>query len=131
MRVFNRGRWLGVAILGWTLLAWGGRIGLLDRSDGWADWARIYGSIIVGVVVAVVLWLRPPSRIQLGGLYLFAAWTAVIWVRSMVVNWTGGGTFAFKLVHTALAVGFALLTWLAISFARRDLVSRPDQGGGK
>jgi hypothetical protein len=119
-----------VFILGWTLVAWGGRVGLLTSDDTWFDWLRIVGSVVIAVAVAVVLWLPASSKIVDISLYGFAAWTVALWSRSMVVNWSESGTLAFKLVHTGLALGFGVLVWRSISFARGDSISRPDQTHG-
>ena len=43
---------------------------------------------------------------------VFSIFAVVLWVRSLIVNWIGGGALQFKLVHTVLAVGFfALAVW--------------------
>lgn len=123
--------WLGIGVLGWTLLAWGGRVVLLSTGDDWSDLVRIGGSVVVGVVTALVIWFARSGRVIRPVVYLFAAWTVVIWGRSMWVNWSGGGTLPFKMVHTVLAVGFLALVYLTLSFARRHPVTGPDQGGGQ
>ncbi len=122
---------LGGAILAWTLIAWGGRVGLLAVGDDWSDRARIAGSVLVGLVATAALWLGASGRIARWVLYLFAIWTVVVWTRSMLVNWMGSGTIAFKLVHTVLALGFFGLAWWAVSFARGNLVSSPDETNGQ
>jgi hypothetical protein len=127
MKVLSNRRWLGAAILAWTLLAWGGRVTLLTVGDDWLDWVRIGGSVVVGVAVGLVLLLSPVGTQLKPWLYGFAGWTAVIWTRSMIVNWAGSGALGFKVVHTVLALGFALLIWWAVAFARGNLVSGPDQ----
>ena len=122
---FNR-RWLAAAILGWTSIAWGGRIMLLAVGDDWFDIFRIGGSFVIGVTTALALWI--PQRSSTSVLYGFSLWTALVWTRSMWVNWTDSGTLGFKLVHTVLAVGFFALAYAVWAVARRDSVSGPDQG---
>lgn len=123
-----RERALGASIVLWTAIAWGGRIGLLvGGEDLWA-WLRIGGSMLIGAAAAGSLlvprmraWRRPT-------LFLFSIWTVVLWSRSLIVNWVGSGSLAFKLVHTALAVGFfALALWAGYSAARGDAISGPDE----
>ncbi len=128
--MISRARWLAIAILAWTAITWGGRIGLLTQGDDWADVARIGGSLVVGLAAAGVLLF--PGR-WAGGrivLYLFSAWTTVVWARSLVVNWAGSGSLAFKLVHTVLGVGFFALAYWAWSLARRGAIAGPDQADG-
>lgn len=115
----------------WTLIAWGGRLTFLAVGDDWRDLARIGGSFLIGMITGMVL-LLPSLRIwAVPAIYVFSAWTTVIWIRSMIANWTESGALGLKLVHTALAIGFGLLVWWALAFARSDLVSRPDQAGGE
>ena len=114
----SRTRWFAVAILAWTAIAWGGRIGLLTSSDDWADISRIGGSILVGIAAAVVLLSGRSGRWAQAMLYVFLVWTTVIWARSLIVNWTGPGSLAFKLVHTLLGLGFFALAYGAWSLAR-------------
>lgn len=125
-----RTRWtLAATIVAWTLIAWGGRIGLLTGAEEWWSWLRIGGSLLIGVIAAASLvtpWLYPVMRPVL---YVLAAWSVVIWTRSLIVNWMGSGSLAFKLVHTVLAIGFYLIAWWAVTTAaRRDPVTRPDEG---
>lgn len=95
--------------------------------DDWFDWFRIGGSLVVGLSAAVSLWIPAPARIIKPVIYFFIGWTVFIWTRSMMVNWFGSGSIQFKLVHTILAIGFGFLVWWVLAFARRDLVSGPDQ----
>lgn len=109
----ERPRLLAAAILAWTVIAWGGRVGLLTSGDDWADITRIAGSIVVGVAAAVALYAGRPGRWMRATLYGFVIWTVAIWGRSLVVNWTGPGSLPFKLVHTVLALGFlSLSVWV-------------------
>ena len=108
---------LAISIAGWTLLAWGGRIGFLTSGEGVGAWLRIGGSLAIGLFTAAALVVP-----QLGGarkmtLIVFSIFTVVLWARSLVVSWAGDGSVPFKLVHTVLAMGFfALATW-ALSYA--------------
>jgi hypothetical protein len=98
--------WLAAGVLLWTGVAWGGRIGLLTDGDGWSDLLRIGGSLLLGMVTPIALAV-PSLRSRSAPLfYLFGIWTTGLWLRSMVVNWTGSGSLPFKLVHTILAAGF-------------------------
>jgi hypothetical protein len=110
--------WVAAGVLLWTLVAWGGRIGLLTDGDGWADLLRIGGSLLFGLATALALAV--PS-VRLRGVplfYFFCLWTAVLWGRGLVVNWSGTGSLPFKLVHTVLAIGFFILIVPVWGFAR-------------
>ncbi|CAN5855839.1 hypothetical protein BH23ACT4_BH23ACT4_03570 [soil metagenome] len=110
--------WLAAGVLLWTAVAWGGRIGLLTDGEGWTDLLRIGGSLLLGLVTAIALAvpsLRPRSTPLF---YLFAIWTAGLWVRSVVVTWTRSGSLPFRLVHTVLAAGFFGLAYLVWRLAR-------------
>jgi hypothetical protein len=110
--------WLAAGVLLWTGVAWGGRIGLLTDGDGWTDLLRIGGSLLIGVVTAIALAV-PSLRPRWTPLfYLFAIWTTGLWLRSMVVTWTGPGSLPFQLVHTILAAGFLGLAYLVWRVAR-------------
>jgi hypothetical protein len=108
---------LAVAIAVWTLAAWGGRIGLLAGGEGVGAWVRIGGSFVVGLFAAATLVIPQLQGARKPALIVFALFTVVLWVRSLIVNWAGDGTMPFKLVHTALAVGFFALAWWAMSLA--------------
>jgi hypothetical protein len=117
--------WLAAAVLLWTGVAWGGRIGLLTDGDGRSDLLRIGGSLLLGLATAIALAmpsLRPRSAPQL---YLFAVWTVGLWLRSLVVTWTGSGSLPFKLVHTILAIGFFILAYLVWKVARSRTGDEP------
>lgn len=107
---------LALLIAAWTLLSWGGRIRLLtgaEQADP-GNWIRIGGSLLVGALAAVALLLFPRSVGERWLLTLFAAWTTAIWVRSLVTVWLGEQSPAFKAVHTALALGYLVLAYLAV-----------------
>lgn len=123
---------LAVAVVVWTLVAWGGRIGLLTEGEATAwDWLRIGGSIVIGLAAGAVLYLSEPGTLRSVVLYVFGVWTVVIWGRSLVINWMGSGSLPFKLVHTALAIGFFLLAWLSVSAAGGDAIAGPDEADGQ
>lgn len=107
---------LAVAIAAWTLLTWGGRVRLLtDAEQGdLANWLRIGGSILVGALAVAVLLLAQGSGLERWMLTFFAAWSSVIWLRSLISVWAGSESMAFKLVHTVLAAGFFVLAYLAL-----------------
>lgn len=127
----RRRRALAVAILVWTLVAWGGRIGLLTGAEEWTSTLRIGGSLLIGVVTATVLIAPPLANVRRPVLYIFAIWTVVLWTRSLIVNWMGSGSLGFKLVHTILAVGFYLIAWWAVAAAARgNPIAHPDEGDG-
>lgn len=114
---------LAVAIAVWTLLTWGGRIRLLAEAEqDLSNWLRIGGSLVVGAAAVAVLLLAQGTALERWILALFAAWSTIIWLRSLVSVWTGDESTAFKAVHTVLAAGFLLLSaasirvgWLAPS----------------
>ena len=110
---------LAGAIVIWTLIAWGGRISLLVGSEDLWAWARIGGSIVLALIVGIGLVVAPSRGWTRWGLVVFSVWTALIWARSLVVNWLGSGSMPFKLVHSALAAGFFGLAWWAWSERRR------------
>jgi hypothetical protein len=127
----GRRRLLGVAILVWTLLAWGGRISLLTRGEDWADIGRIGVSLLLGITAAFVLLTEVRQR--WGSLILksFSIWTTVVWVRSLIVNWAGSESLAFKLVHSALAAGFLLLAYAARTRARAETDNTSEEARGR
>lgn len=108
--------WLAIGILGWTAVTWGGRIRLLtgaEQADP-SNWVRIGGSILIGLVAAAVLVLAAGGQVERWVLTVFAIWSTVIWLRSLVTVWAGDDSMAFKLVHTVLAIGYAVLSYLAL-----------------
>lgn len=111
--------WLAVGIAAWTALAWFGRIRLLtapEQTDP-AQWARIGGSILIGLVAAAVLVLVPERGLERWVLTGFAVWSTAIWLRSLVTVWSGDSSLPFQLVHTVLAAGFVALAVLAARIA--------------
>jgi hypothetical protein len=125
---------LAVAITVWTLAAWGGRIGLLTSGEGWGAWLRIGGSLLIGLFAAAALVVPQLEPVRKPALIVFAGFTVVLWVRSLIVNWLGSGSLPFKLVHTVLAIGFFALSWWAVSYATStggDSVSGPDEAHGQ
>lgn len=117
---------LGVAIAVWTLAAWGGRIGLLTSEEGLLAWVRVGGSLLVGLFAAATLLIPQLEGARRWALIVFSLFTVILWVRSLIVNWAGGGTLPFKLVHTVLAVGFFALALWAFAFATGSPSSDPE-----
>lgn len=106
---------LSVAIAAWTLLSWGGRIRLLtEMEQDLGNWLRIGGSLLVGAAAVAVLLLAEGSSLERWTLTVFAAWSTVLWLRSLTSVWTGDQSMAFKTVHTVLAAGFFFLSYQAI-----------------
>jgi len=103
---------LAISIAVWTLIAWGGRIGLLTSDEDVGAWFRIGGSLLIGLVAAATLVIPQLASARKPVLIVFSVFTVVLWVRSLIVNWAGDGSLPFKLVHTVLAAGFfALAVW--------------------
>lgn len=120
---------LAVAIAVWTLAAWGGRIGLLTGDEGGiGTWIRIGGSIAIGLFAAATLVVPQLEAARKPALIVFSIFTAVIWIRSMIANWTGSGSLPFKLVHTVLAIGFFALAGWAFIYAS---TGGADSSGGE
>lgn len=108
---------LAIAIAVWTLVAWGGRIGLLTSGEGVGAWLRIGGSLAVGMFAAAALVLPQLEPVRKPALIVFSLFSVVMWGRSLLVNWAGDGSLPFKLVHTVLALGFFVLAVWAYGFA--------------
>ena len=107
---------LAISIVAWTVIAWGGRVGLLTSDEGVGAWIRIGGSLLIGLFAASALVLPQLSAVRKPTLILFSIFTVALWVRSLLVNWGGDGSLPFKLVHTVLALGFfALATWAFVT----------------
>lgn len=117
---------LAIGIAVWTLVAWGGRIGLLTSGEGLGAWLRIGGSIVIGLFAAATLLVPQLEGARKPALIVFAVFTVVLWMRSLVVNWTGDGSMPFKIVHTVLAIGFFALAWWAVSFVTSDADAQPE-----
>jgi len=132
MAEVSRQQWyLAGAIPAWTLIAWGGRIGLLTGGESWSSTVRIGGSLLIGVATSLVLVIPKLNRAIVPVLYLFALWTVINWGRSLIVNWTGSGSIPFKMVHTILGVGFFVLAALAArTAARSNAIPGPDERDG-
>jgi hypothetical protein len=111
-RIDHLSTWvLPVALLAWTAISWGGRIGLLTDAEGAqvTTWLRVGGSLLVGLATAWSTWRRPAGHRIVAG--VFVGWTVLLWARALVVNWIDPPSLAFALVHTALAAVWFLLAW--------------------
>lgn len=117
---------LAIGIVAWTLVAWGGRIGLLSSGEDLGAWLRIGGSIAIGLFAAATLLVPQLEGARRPALIVFAVFTVVLWIRSLAVNWTGDGSMPFKIVHTVLAIGFFALAWWAVSFATSNTNAEPE-----
>lgn len=117
---------LAVAIAVWTLLAWGGRIGLLTSGEGVAAWLRIGGSLAIGLFTAATLVVPQLEASRKWALIVFSVFTVLVWARSLIVNWVGDGSLPFKLVHSVLALGFFALAWWAFTFANTPPAAEPE-----
>ena len=115
-----------MAIVVWTAIAWGGRIGLLIGDGSIWAWGRIGGSLLVALLAVLALLSPIGDRLAGALIALFVVWTVLLWTRSLAVNWAGSGSLAFKLVHTVLALGFFVLAWFvwgeSRALIRRDPV---------
>ena len=133
MRSLLGSRWaLAVAIVALTLIAWGGRIGLLTGAESRWSWLRIVGSLLFGLLAALSLVVPQMATSRRPLLLWWALWSVVIWARSVIVNWLGSGSLPFKLVHTVLAAGFFIVAWWAFTTATRgNAVAGPDEGHGE
>lgn len=108
--------WLALGILVWTAVTWGGRVRLLTGAEqgDLGTWLRVGGSIVVGVAAATVIAFASGGSLERWVLTLFALWSTVVWLRSLITVWLDDGSVPFKLVHTVLAAGFLLLAFLAV-----------------
>ena len=133
MRSLLGSRWaLALAILAMTLIAWGGRIGLMTGAEGWWSWARVGGSLGFGLLASASLLVPQMVSTRRVLLLAWAFWSIFIWARSLIVNWLGSGSVPFKLVHTVLALGFFLVAWWAFATATgRDPIPGPDERHGQ
>ena len=103
---------------GWTLIVWGGRIGLLtgaERVDP-ASWFRIGGSIAFGITLVflgLLMWrTESPSGWSEPASFANLIFNLAVWLPSAAGVVTGDATAAFKAVHVVLAVtSVALATW--------------------
>lgn len=106
---------LAIGIAAWTLLSWGGRIRLLTEAEqDVGNWLRIGGSLLIGAAAVAVLFIVDRTGWERWVLTVFAAWSTVIWLRSVVSVWSGDQSLPFKAVHTILALGFFFLSYQAI-----------------
>lgn len=111
-------RLLALAVLAWTAVSWGGRVGLLTTAEAGEPWTlvRVTGSLLVGVATAAVL-ARPPGW-EGPVLGLFVGWTVVVWTRALLLAWVDSASLGFSLVHTVLAVGWFALAALVLTRLR-------------
>jgi hypothetical protein len=101
------------AILFWGAVVWGGRIAIIfDSESDLGDRGRI--AVALAVSLAAFLALRASSfERPIVGLY--AAVTAYMWIRSLVVVLSDGRSAGFIAVHALLAaVSLGLAAWAAV-----------------
>lgn len=122
---------LAIAIGVWTLVAWGGRIGLLTSGEGLGAWLRIGGSLVIGIFATAALLVPNLEPARKPALVVFSVFTVLLWIRSLIVNWMGNGSMPFKLVHTVLALGFFALAWWALSYVTTASSDQPEAMAGQ
>lgn len=121
------------AILGWTAVAWGGRVAILvDTGAGMFDRVRVGVSVLAALAVAVALLTE---RLVGPATVAYATVTAVVWGRSLVVVLSDPtATTAFRVVHVVLVVvsfalaGAAVITGRAPAPRRRPRERAPLPG---
>jgi len=119
---------------GWTLLVWGGRIGLLtgaERVDP-ASWFRIGGSIAFGIALVflgVLMWRTDsPSGWSEPASFANLIFSLAVWLPSAARIVTGEARAGFKAVHVVLAVtSLALATGAVWAAGRPRSTERPRQ----
>ncbi len=112
-------------ILVWTLAIWVPRIWIQPITGG-GNAARLIGSLMLGLLAVVALvrqrrWSGPV-------LWVFAAWSVVLWGRTLWNYWTLDNTPELRVVHTLLAAGFFYLAWRAVTATGGHPISGPDEG---
>lgn len=110
-------RTLGITIIGWSLITWGGRIGLLTgaESDQIWTWVRIAGSLVTAFAAGIGLLMALGAVRVLVAVY--GALAVVVWGTSLVsVFGDAETTAAFKLVHSVLAVISLALALVAVKW---------------
>jgi len=112
-----------LALIGWTLVVWVGRIRNIVADDDLSGLGRAWrlGAagffVAMGLVVLLAWWRRSSqARVLLG---VLAAWTVGWWsVRGIGILLDPNHAAGFKVVHTILmivSIGLAMWAW-----ARRD-----------
>ncbi len=114
----------------WTLVIWSTRLRIAssDAATGWTDWARIVVSLVFGLMlVTLAINLRRGARNRWGAAAMigFALWMVVVWVPSLVGVLAGDQSSAFKLIHSALAMGSLAVGALIGGLARRETLFYP------
>lgn len=114
----------------WTLVVWATRLRIAssDAETSWTDWARILVSLIFGLILAALaISLRRGARNKWGAAAMigFALWMVIVWVPSLVGVLAGDQSSAFKLVHSALAMGSLAVGALIGGLARRESLFYP------
>lgn len=109
---------LAWAIGVWTAIAWGGRIAIVF-DIGSDPWERIRIGVAVLTAAAAVMalaagrWMKPV-------VLAYTATAIVVWVRSVVVVFSGERSPAFLAVHVALAAVSLLLAGVAAFIVWRE-----------
>lgn len=111
-------RSLGIAIIVWSLITWGGRIGLLtgDETTDPMVWFRIVGSLVTAALAGLALigdrrWVM----LAVVGYSLVALG---VWGTSIVAVLPDmTASLQFKMIHTVLAGVSLVLAGLALRMA--------------
>lgn len=110
------GRW-ALALAGWSVAVWGGRVRNVVADDALSDGGRAWRLALAGCFVAGGIWVLVlvARRARLAGpaVRLLAAFTIAVWLvrgTGIVLDDHAGG---FKAVHSALAATSIAIAVLA------------------
>jgi len=122
-----------VVLVVWTFLVWTTRFGTIwgdDELDTVGKWGRTALALtftLLAALVAVAIWRRASTMLQLGVVAL-AGWTTVVWVVRAVGIVAADHELGFTVVHLVLAVvSTGLSAWAMMATAPRP---EPVSGSG-